>query len=260
LRWERRRRIEREESEDTPIPQQPAKPLRPAGPRMENMSITQQRQHQQRQRRAEEARRDREREAGQKAQTAKPTYAQQLRAPAPRTPAPLAKDKRQQERGEERKQDENLLEPIKGSIPVDERTIVFERSPDAPQLDWLSVNQIASHVNNILSKVAPPHVRTEKFRVSQRGVLSTTARMGVSAAMLLLFKKELLEAARKGDNSIINVRSNESWVELKILVPYAAYRDEEALCRLREEIQAETSAKNLRIPRELPCLVTRPHP
>jgi hypothetical protein len=130
------------------------------------------------------------------------------------------------------------LTPIKGSIPQDERTIIFERTPDAPQLNWITVNQSASHVNNSLGKVAPAHVRTEKFRVSQRGVLSTTARQGASAAILLHFKKELIEAARKGDDSIINVRSNESWMELKILVPYAVYRDENGIERLREEIEA----------------------
>jgi hypothetical protein len=56
--------------------------------------------------------------------------------------------------------------------------------------------------------------------------------------MLLHFKKELIEAARKGDSSIINVRSNESWAELKILVPYALYRDENGIGRLMEEIEA----------------------
>ena len=93
---------------------------------------------------------------------------------------------------------------------MDKRTIVFERHPGAEQLDWLTVNQIASHINNALSGVAPPHVRTEKFGVSQRGVLLTTARKGASAAMLLHFKKELVEAARREDDAIINVRSNKS--------------------------------------------------
>jgi hypothetical protein len=121
---------------------------------------------------------------------------------------------------------------------MDERVIIFEHTPDAPQLDWVTVNQIASHVNNTLGRVAPAHIRTEKFRVSQRGTLSTTARQGASAAMLLHYKKELIEAARKGDDRIINVRSNESWTELKILVPYAVYKDDDGIGRLREEIEA----------------------
>jgi hypothetical protein len=36
----------------------------------------------------------------------------------------------------------------------DERMIAFERTADAPQLDWVTVNQVASDVNNTLSKVA----------------------------------------------------------------------------------------------------------
>jgi len=184
-------------------------------------------------RRAEEARKARKRGAGQKAGgEGRMTYAQQLMASAPTQTTKEAR------KGKER-EEKNPLKPIKGSIPVDEWMIVSERRPGAEQLDWLTVNQITSHVNNMLSKVAPPHVRTENFKVSRREVLSTTTRKGTSAAMLLHFKKELIEAARKGDDTIINVRSNESWVELKILVPYAAYRDEEGISRLREEIEAE---------------------
>jgi len=175
----------------------------------------------------------RARGAGQKAGgEGRMTYAQQLRAPAP-----MQKTKKVR-KGKE-KEEKNPLEQIKGSIPVDEWMIVFERCPGAEQLDWLTVNQIASHINNALSRVTPPYVRTEKFRVSQRGVLSTAVRKGASAAMLLHFKKELVEAARRGDDTIINVRSNESWVELKILVPYKAYRDKEGISQLREEIEVE---------------------
>jgi hypothetical protein len=65
------------------------------------------------------------------------------------------------------------------------------------------------------------------------------AREGASAAMLLRFKKEIIEAARNADRGIINVRDNESWVELKILVPYARYRHPEGLADLREQIEAE---------------------
>jgi hypothetical protein len=57
--------------------------------------------------------------------------------------------------------------------------------------------------------------------------------------MLLRFKKEIIEAARKADRGIIDVRDNESWVELKILVPYARYRHPEGLADLREQIEAE---------------------
>jgi len=63
--------------------------------------------------------------------------------------------------------------------------------------------------------------------------------MDVSANMILFFKKNLTKAARKGDPSIINIQSNESWVQLEILVLYAAYLDEVGICRIREEIKAD---------------------
>ena len=63
--------------------------------------------------------------------------------------------------------------------------------------------------------------------------------MGASAAMLLRFKKEIIEAARRADNTIINVTACESWVELKILVPYGLYRGKNGLRDLREAIEAE---------------------
>jgi len=93
--------------------------------------------------------------------------------------------------------------------------------------------------NVALSKVAPPHVRTEAFRISVQGRLSTTAHFGASAAMLLRFKKEILEAARKADRTIINVAANETWAELKILVPYDRYRHQNGLEDLRQQIEAE---------------------
>jgi hypothetical protein len=131
------------------------------------------------------------------------------------------------------------LEPIKGSIPPDERRIVFERTAGAPQIGARIAASVAGLVNVALSKVAPAHVRTEACRISERGTLTTTARFGASAAILLHFKKEIIEAARKADNTIINVIACESWVELKILVPYDLYRGKNGLGPLREAIEAE---------------------
>ena len=106
------------------------------------------------------------------------------------------------------------LKQLKHSIPCDKRGIVFERATGAPQIDLAVVASAAAHVNIALSKVAPAYVRTEAFRISVQGRLSTTARFGVSAAMLLRFKKEVLEAACKSDRDIINVVANETWAEL----------------------------------------------
>jgi hypothetical protein len=133
------------------------------------------------------------------------------------------------------------LELIRGSIPVDECYIAFERAAGAPQITAMVAANATGYVNIALSKVAPAHVRTEAFRITNRGSLTASARMGSLAAMLLQFKKEIIQAARKADDTIINVVACESWVELKILVPYGHYRGKNGLDDLREAIEAENS-------------------
>lgn len=131
------------------------------------------------------------------------------------------------------------LEPIRKTIPWDERMILFERAVGAPQIDAAVAASAAAQVNIALSRVAPPHVRTEAFKISPQGRLTTAARAGASAAMLLTFKKEIIEGARQADKAIINVIASETWVELKILVPYVQYRHPSGLTDLRERIEAE---------------------
>jgi len=58
------------------------------------------------------------------------------------------------------------LEPIKGSIPHEERGIVFEQAAGAPQINPAVAASAAAFVNIVLSKVAPAYVRTEAFRIS----------------------------------------------------------------------------------------------
>ena len=118
---------------------------------------------------------------------------------------------------------------------------MFERAAGAQQISPAVATSAASFINIALSKVAPPHVRTEAFKISSRGRLSTAARAGASASMLLCFKKEIIETARRADNAIINVIANETWAELKILVPYQRYREANGLAELREEIEAENT-------------------
>jgi hypothetical protein len=117
--------------------------------------------------------------------------------------------------------------------------IVFERAVGAVPMTPAMASVVVAHINIALSKVAPPHVRTTLGKISHRGRLSTMAREGASAAMLLHFKKEIIEAARKVDRGIINVIANESWMELKILVAYERYRHPEGLENLRAQIEAE---------------------
>lgn len=57
------------------------------------------------------------------------------------------------------------------------------------------------------------------MRITAHSALSTAAKMGLSEAMLLRFKKDIIEAVPKADKAIINVIANEAWAELKILVP-----------------------------------------
>lgn len=133
------------------------------------------------------------------------------------------------------------LEPIKRSLPWDERMIVIERAADALQISPAIATSMMAQVNIALSKVAPPHVRTTIGKISMRGRLSTKTREGSLAAMLLRFRQEIIEAARKADSSIIDVGANENWVEFKILVPYTRYRHPEGLADLREQIEVENA-------------------
>jgi len=58
--------------------------------------------------------------------------------------------------------------------------------------------------------------------------------------MLLCFRETILQAARNHDHDIVDVRSNENWPRLKVLVPVAPYCERDGLEMLKEEIEAET--------------------
>jgi len=72
-----------------------------------------------------------------------------------------------------------------------------------------------------------------------QGRLTTTAHFRALAAILLQFKKEILEAPVKANRAIINVIANETWAELKILVPYDHYYHPNRLWELRQQIVVE---------------------
>jgi len=61
------------------------------------------------------------------------------------------------------------LEPIKGSIPYDERGIVFQWEVGASQINPAVVASAAAFVNIALRKVAPAHVRTKAFSILVQG-------------------------------------------------------------------------------------------
>jgi len=117
--------------------------------------------------------------------------------------------------------------------------VVFEWAANAPQITPTVATSVMANINIALRKVAPPDVRTAMGKISACGRPSTMAREGVSAEMLLQFRWEIIEAGYKVDNGIIDLVLNESWSELKILLPYTRYRHPEGLVDLREEIKAE---------------------
>jgi len=57
--------------------------------------------------------------------------------------------------------------------------------------------------------------------------------------MLLRSKKETFKAAIRADKTIVNIVENETWAELKTLVPYAQYCHPRGLSDHREQIKAE---------------------
>jgi len=116
---------------------------------------------------------------------------------------------------------------------------MFELVADAQQVSPTAASALVAYVNIALSKVTPPLIQTALGKFSHRGLLSTMACKGVTAAILLGFKRKIIEAARKVDRGIINMIANKSWVELKILVPYDSYQHLEGLLDLCEQIEAE---------------------
>ena len=131
------------------------------------------------------------------------------------------------------------LEPIKCSLSWDERMIVFEWAAGAVPITLAMALVVVAHVNIVLRKVAPTHLRTTQGKIAHWGRLSMMSQKGASATMLFHFKKEIIEAAWKVDRGIINVIANESWVELKFLLAYERYWHPEGLEELWLQIEAE---------------------
>ena len=117
------------------------------------------------------------------------------------------------------------------------QTVQRRRNP-APTV--LQFGRISAAINIALFKAkAPAHVRIEVIRRSAKGSLTATAIPGADAKILLHFREEILQAARNHDHDIVDVRSNENWPRLKVLVPVAPYCEPDGLEALKEEIEAE---------------------
>ena len=110
-------------------------------------------------------------------------------------------------------QKQSPVMPHKGSIPVDQRTIVFTRRGSAGELTMAQKARITTAINKALFVAAPTstHVRVEFVRCSPKGTITVSAAMGADAKMLMLFRKQILEAANKTEPTITDVRTNETW-------------------------------------------------
>ena len=120
----------------------------------------------------------------------------------------------------------NKFKKRKGTVPFEDRRIALDRESREggnPAPDDSQCGRITSVINIALFRAkAPAHVRIEVIRRSAKGNLTATAIPGADAQMLLHFR-EILQAARNHDQDVVDVRSNENWPRLKVLVPVAPY-------------------------------------
>ena len=125
-------------------------------------------------------------------------------------------------------------------VRSDERRVGFVRDGTTPILDNMA-GEVASAVNIALHMAGVAgHIRIEKLTRSVRGTISAGATKGADASMLLTHKDTMMQAARKADPGIIDIRTNETWTRIKIhQVPLARYGKPGGLELLRMELEAE---------------------
>ena len=141
-------------------------------------------------------------------------------------------------------QKQSPLTPHKGSIPVDQRTIVFTRKGSAGEVTMAQKARITTAINKALFAAAPTstHIRVEFVRCSPKGTITASAAMGADAKMLMLFRKQILEAANKTEPTIIDVGTNETWKKLKIMgVPYEVFRSADGMKEIASCLEIENA-------------------
>ena len=182
----------------------------------------------------------------QQAAPKKPSYAATAAAPAPAPPASGWKKvtgKKEMAQEAAAMATAKLFTKRKGTVPFVDRQIALDRQSREggnPAPNQLQLGRITSAINIALYKAkAPAHVRIKTARCSAKGNLTATATPGGDAKMLLHFREMILQAARKHDNDVVDVRSNENWPRLKVMVPVAPYCEREGLDNLKEVIEAE---------------------
>jgi len=141
-------------------------------------------------------------------------------------------------------QQQSPLARHKGSIPVDQRTIVFTRRGNASEVTMAQKARITTAINKALFAAAPTstHVRVELVRCSPRGTITASAAMGADAKMLMLFRKQVLEAANKMEPTIVDVGTNETWEKLKIMgIPYELFRGADDMKEIASCLEIENA-------------------
>jgi hypothetical protein len=132
------------------------------------------------------------------------------------------------------------LKPITRGNSEDTRKVIFTRDGCKD-----NAQDILSEVNRALKKAGvPDHIRLDKLRLNEKGVLTGLVRDRTNAQQFLHYNDIILLAARRVDSGVIAVESNETWMRLKIHgVPLLRYMKQEdpaeGLRLLREEIEAE---------------------
>jgi hypothetical protein len=136
------------------------------------------------------------------------------------------------------------LKPITRGNSEDARKVIFPRDGCTPHPQD-DATDILSEVNRALTKAGvPDHIRLDKLRRNEKGVLTGLVRDRTNAEQFLHYNDIILLAARRVDTGVIAVESNETWMRLKIHgVPLLRYMKQEdpaeGLRLLREEIEAE---------------------
>ena len=128
----------------------------------------------------------------------------------------------------------------KKDIRFDQKRVIFVRDGETPLPPNLG-QEVASAVNIALHRAgAPAHIRIERMTRNAKGTNSANVTRGADADMLLLFKAVALEAARKADAGIVDIRSSETYQRIKIArIPLNRYLDN--LDLLRCELEAENA-------------------
>jgi len=183
----------------------------------------------------------------------KETCAQRAAAPMPPKKNP---EHRQQKQGEIKKKGDGFTEvkrrqqkmeemkPVPlGKNSMEKRRVTFNRDNGLP-LSQMKDLDISSEVNRALFEAKVPHsVRIQVVMKNIRGCMSTITTPGVTAEILIRYRKIVIEAARKVDTGIVDIETNELWERVKLhgvnFDRYLGKKTGGGMEKMRQELQAE---------------------